>query len=243
MDPRREALRWLTLYRDLGLDQVGLSAPAPREQSRLAASAFDHERARLAALVRDATDAAQALDALQHEVIGACRRCRLCEGRTKIVFGVGSPQARLMFVGEGPGADEDLKGEPFVGRAGQLLDKIIAAMGLDRSRTYIANIVKCRPPENRAPLPDETAPCLPFLETQIALIRPKIIVALGRTALEGLTGVAQEGITKLRGRWFEHQGIPVIATFHPAYLLRNPAAKRPVWEDMQAVMQRLVAPD
>lgn len=227
--PRDDARRWLTLFRDLGVDRVvvpqmvtsGARADRPRDDRSSGASA-----------------AAQ-LEALRTDLIGDCRRCRLCEARQNIVFGVGSPQARVMFVGEGPGADEDAKGEPFVGRAGQLLDKIIVAMGLSRPAVYIANIVKCRPPENRTPLPDESASCSPFLFAQIATIQPEVIVALGRTALEGLTGREQEGITKLRGRWFEHQGIPVIATFHPAYLLRNPAAKKPVWDDMQAVMQRL----
>ena len=180
-----------------------------------------------------------ALERLRGEVIGDCRRCRLCEGRTKLVFGVGDPHARLMFVGEGPGADEDLKGEPFVGRAGQLLDKIIAAMGLSRPQVYIGNIVKCRPPNNRTPLPDERAACIGFLKAQIRAIKPEILVALGKTAVEGLTGLELPGITRVRGTWYEFEGVPLKVTFHPAYLLRNPPAKRPVWEDMQDVMRRL----
>lgn len=255
-DPREDALRWLVLYRDLGVERVSRRSAKPRtlQPEAFAVPAttqripviagsgppvFGPDAETLRALLASEPEAAQGLAVLSGEVIGDCQRCRLCETRTKVVFGVGSPRARLMFVGEGPGADEDAKGEPFVGRAGQLLDKIIVAMGLQRADVYIANIVKCRPPENRAPLPDESAACISFLFTQIALLEPEVIVALGRTALEGLTGSVQEGITKLRGRWFEHQGIPVIATFHPAYLLRNPAAKKPVWDDMQDVMRRL----
>lgn len=242
-DPRAEARRWLTLYRDLGVERIEAArAPAQRSQAATPRELSGPDAPALAALLAAAPDAATGLVQLREQVIGECRRCGLCQARTRIVFGVGSPRARLMFVGEGPGADEDARGEPFVGRAGQLLDRIIVAMGLTRAEVYIANIVKCRPPENRAPLPDESAHCSPFLFTQIALIRPELIVALGRTALEGLTGRAHDGITKERGRWFEHAGIPVIATFHPAYLLRNPAAKRPVWEDMQAVLQRLDLP-
>ncbi|HHN75214.1 MAG TPA: uracil-DNA glycosylase, partial [Acidobacteria bacterium] len=145
----------------------------------------------------------------------------------------------LLFVGEGPGADEDRIGEPFVGKAGKLLDRIIGAMGLSREEVYIANVVKCRPPGNRAPLPDESATCLPFLHEQIRIIQPEVIVTLGRTALEGLLGEPVRSITRSRGRWFRAAGVPVMATFHPAYLLRNPAAKRPVWEDMQEVLARL----
>jgi DNA polymerase len=245
-DPREEAALWLTLYRDLGVDAVSAparpapsraAAPAPGVQPRLELAASGEGRA-LAALGAE-PDRAAALERLRSEVIGDCRRCRLCEGRTNLVFGVGSAEARLMFVGEGPGADEDRQGEPFVGRAGQLLDKIIVAMGLTRAAVYIANIVKCRPPDNRTPLPDEATTCLPFLEAQIAIIKPAVIVALGKTALEWLVGDLKGGITQLRGRWFEHRGVPVMATFHPAYLLRSPAAKRPVWDDMQEVMRRL----
>jgi DNA polymerase len=178
-----------------------------------------------------------ALAALREE-IGDCRRCRLCERRTTIVFGVGNPKARLMFVGEGPGADEDAQGEPFVGRAGQLLTKIIEAMGLCRADVYIANIVKCRPPENRTPLPDEVATCSPFLFRQIAAIRPAVIVCLGTPAAQTLFG-SRETITKIRGIVRLIEGIRVMPTFHPAYLLRNPAAKREVWEDMKQVMALL----
>ncbi len=170
--------------------------------------------------------------------IGDCRRCRLCEGRSNIVFGVGNPLARLMFVGEGPGADEDRLGEPFVGRAGQLLTRIIESMGLRREEVYIANIVKCRPPENRAPLPDEVGTCSPFLRRQIAAINPLVIVCLGTPAAQTLLET-RTTITRLRGTFKEVQGIQIMPTFHPAYLLRNPAAKKEVWDDMKKVMALL----
>lgn len=172
------------------------------------------------------------------EVMGACTRCRLSQGRNKIVFGVGDPNADLMFIGEGPGADEDRLGEPFVGKAGQLLTKIIGAMGLDRRDVYIANIVKCRPPNNRDPESDEVESCRAFLEAQIDAVRPKVIVALGRPATQSLLRT-NAPIGKMRGRWTEYQGIPLMPTFHPAYVLRNPDGKRPVWEDMKLVMNRL----
>lgn len=187
-----------------------------------------------------AADPRTALETLANKVAG-CTICPLHAGRTQTVFGTGSPAARLMFVGEAPGRDEDLQGEPFVGRAGELLTRIIEAMGLARRDVYIGNIAKCRPPENRAPMPEEMAACLPYLEQQIALIRPEVIVALGKVALEGLLNV-KEGITRVRGRWLAYRGIPVMPTFHPAYLLRNPSAKREVWEDMKAVLDRLGLP-
>jgi DNA polymerase len=192
-------------------------------------------------LVAAAAEADEPLSLAEiRERIGDCRRCKLCEGRTNIVFGVGDPQARLMFVGEGPGRDEDLKGEPFVGRAGQLLTKIIEAMGLAREQVYIANTVKCRPPDNRLPEPDEVATCQPFLRQQIAAIRPKVIVALGSLAAQTLLGT-NRGITALRGRFHDAGAYKVMPTFHPAYLLRNPAAKREVWEDMKLVRDALAA--
>ena len=154
------------------------------------------------------------------------------------MFGVGNPKAKLMFVGEGPGRDEDAKGEPFVGRAGQLLDKIIIAMGYKRSDVYIGNIVKCRPPENRQPLPDEMGTCLPFLLKQIEAIQPKIIVCLGATALKGLLQTEAK-ISQVRGQFQEWNGISVMPTYHPAFLLRNPDAKRFVWDDMKKVMEQL----
>jgi uracil-DNA glycosylase family 4 len=171
--------------------------------------------------------------------IGDCRRCKLHSGRTHVVFGVGNPNAKLMFVGEGPGRDEDLQGEPFVGRAGQLLTDIITkGMGLRREDVYIANVVKCRPPQNRNPEPDEVASCEPFLKTQIELVRPQIIVALGKFAVQTLTQ-SKVPITRLRGQWHAYMGIKLMPTFHPAYLLRNPADKKLVWEDIKKVMKEM----
>ncbi|MGD0015950.1 MAG: uracil-DNA glycosylase [Verrucomicrobiia bacterium] len=168
-----------------------------------------------------------------------CVKCReLAQSRHNVVFGVGDPHAELMFIGEAPGRDEDLEGEPFVGRAGELLTKIIQAMGLKRHEVYIANVLKCRPPENRAPLPEEAANCLPYLLSQIELIKPKVIVVLGATAMKALLDI-QLGITKIRGNWYTFRDIPIMPTFHPAYLLRNPPAKKEVWQDMQAVLAKL----
>jgi uracil-DNA glycosylase family 4 len=180
----------------------------------------------------------QSLEELR-AAIGDCRRCKLCSGRTNLVFGVGNPHAALMFVGEGPGRDEDLQGEPFVGRAGQLLTDIITkGMGLKREDVYIANVVKCRPPENRNPEPDEVAACEPFLKKQIDLIRPKIIVGLGKFAVQTLLQ-SKMPITKLRGNWHSYHGIKLMPTFHPAYLLRNPADKKLVWEDIKKVIKEM----
>jgi uracil-DNA glycosylase len=170
------------------------------------------------------------------EDIGDCQRCNLCRSRTRIVFGAGSPRARLMFIGEGPGQDEDRAGEPFVGAAGQLLTRIIAAIKLSREEVYIANVVKCRPPDNRTPAPEEIATCFPFLRRQILSIRPLFICTLGGCAAQTLLGTT-EPISRLRGRMYDNEGIRVLPTFHPAYLLRNPEKKRAVWEDMQQLMK------
>lgn len=170
--------------------------------------------------------------------LGDCTRCRLHRGRTHLVFGVGHPQARLMFVGEGPGRDEDLQGEPFVGAAGQLLDRMIKAMGLSRAEVYIGNIVKCRPPQNRDPEPDEVAACEGFLKAQIRAVKPEVLVALGRIAAQTLLRDPTP-VSRLRGKWREYEGVPLMPTFHPAYLLRNASDKRLVWADLQAVMARL----
>jgi DNA polymerase len=171
--------------------------------------------------------------------IGDCRLCKLCSGRTNLVFGVGNPRAPLMFVGEGPGRDEDLQGEPFVGRAGQLLTDIITkGMKMRREDVYIANVVKCRPPNNRNPEPDEVAACEPFLKRQIDLIGPKIIVALGKFAAQALLQ-SNAPISRLRGNWHTYHGIKLMPTFHPAYLLRNPADKKLVWEDIQKVIKEM----
>ncbi len=174
------------------------------------------------------------------EEIGDCTRCKLCEARTNIVFGVGDPGARLMFVGEGPGADEDAQGEPFVGRAGQKLNEMIRAIGLKREQVYIANVVKCRPPGNRAPEPEEVATCSPFLFAQIEAIRPRVIVALGGPASQTLLGT-RAGITQIRGQWGSFRGIPVMPTFHPAYLLRayTQENRARVWQDLKAARAKL----
>jgi DNA polymerase len=170
------------------------------------------------------------------EELGECTRCKLHTGRKQIVFGVGDPNAWLVFVGEAPGADEDEQGEPFVGRAGQLLTRIIEAMKLTREQVYICNIIKCRPPANRNPEPDESASCEPFLIGQLQAIKPKLICALGNFATQILLRT-KEPISKLRGRFHSYQGIPVLPTFHPAYLLRNAHEKKTVWEDMK-LLQR-----
>jgi uracil-DNA glycosylase len=173
------------------------------------------------------------------EFVGDCQRCKLAPRRTNLVFGVGDPDAALMFVGEAPGADEDARGEPFVGRAGQLLTDIIErGMGMTRAQVYICNVIKCRPPENRNPEPDEVAACEPFLFRQIDLVRPKVIVGLGSFAVQALLKV-KTPISKLRGTWHEVRGVRLMPTFHPAYLLRNPAEKRLVWADIQEVMKAL----
>lgn len=176
---------------------------------------------------------ASTLDQL-NGMICECTKCALGATRTKFVFGTGNPKATLMFIGEAPGADEDAQGEPFVGRAGQLLTKIIEAIEFKRQDVYICNILKCRPPNNRKPTPEESDLCKPYLKKQIELVRPKVIVCLGLTAAENLLGT-REPMGKLRGRVLAYEGVPVMITYHPAALLRNPAWKRPTWEDVQAV--------
>jgi DNA polymerase len=185
--------------------------------------------------VRVFASQADALSALKAEIGPDCSRCKLHTlGRRQVVFGVGNPNADLMFVGEAPGADEDIQGEPFVGRAGQLLTKIIEAIGMQRSDVYIANVIKCRPPQNRNPEPDEVEQCEPFLFRQIETIKPKVIVALGKFAAQSLLKTT-EPITRLRGREYKYRDAILMPTYHPAFLLRNPASKREVWEDMKRV--------
>ncbi|MGA1846634.1 uracil-DNA glycosylase [Deferribacter abyssi] len=167
-----------------------------------------------------------------------CEKCRLAKGRTNIVFGEGNPKAELMFIGEGPGAEEDKQGRPFVGRAGQLLTKMIEAMKFKRSEVYIANIVKCRPPNNRAPFQDEITTCIPYLHKQVEIISPKVIVCLGSIAVSSLLNTTK-AISKVRGEFRDFRGIKVMPTFHPAYLLRNPKMKKLAWEDLQKVMKLL----
>jgi DNA polymerase len=214
-------------YGDLYLDPSRAAAPA------------SSSKVSTPAVAAPASSEAAELTALAGVVAG-CTRCRLAEGRTKVVFGSGNPRAELMFVGEGPGADEDRQGLPFVGAAGELLTRIIQAIEMTREEVYIANVVKCRPPGNREPQPDEVAACRGYLEQQIALVRPRAIVALGRTAAQTLLG-NDAPIGRIRGQWFRVQGIPIMVTYHPAALLRNPALKRPTWEDMQQVRDFLHA--
>lgn len=185
---------------------------------------------------RASTGPVQTLDEIRRE-LGDCKRCKLCNARTNIVFGSGNPKAELVFVGEAPGQDEDLQGVPFVGKAGQLLTKMIEAMKFSRDDVYICNVNKCRPPMNRNPEPDEIAACEPFLKAQLRAIQPKVIVALGKFAAQTLLRDAT-AITRLRGQWREYEGIPLMPTFHPAYLLRSPNEKKSAWLDLQEVMKK-----
>lgn len=187
-------------------------------------------------------DRAQALCAVASQVAGCTRCSDLAARRTQTVFGVGDPQARLAFLGEAPGADEDRQGEPFVGRAGQLLtDIIVKGLKLRRQDVYIFNVLKCRPPENRTPLPHEAANCRDYLDRQLDIVRPEFLVCLGACAAQNLLGTT-DSIGRLRGKFFDHQGIQVVCTYHPAYLLRNPAAKQQVWDDMQMLMKAMGLP-
>ncbi|HET6202815.1 MAG TPA: uracil-DNA glycosylase [Planctomycetota bacterium] len=220
--------------------QVPASPPPPvPERSAIGPSLFDAAADAAPKLSTEAKVAA--LETIAAEV-RACTKCRLHKGRTNAVPGEGNPNARILFVGEGPGENEDLQGRPFVGRAGELLTKIVeAGMGLPRGEVFIANVVKCRPPENRAPLPDEAAACLPFLHRQIAAVNPELIVPLGKPATAA-TLETDEPMGKLRGRVFRRDGRTVVPTYHPAYLLRNPHAKKEVWEDIQVAMKELGLP-
>ncbi len=222
--------RYLEYYRDLGITTLyrreSVTEPRP--------SGSGH------------ADRAETLDAIQADLGPDCKRCKLHEARTQVVFGVGNPEAKLVFVGEGPGADEDAQGIPFVGRAGQLLTQMIEGTAkregipLLRKDVYICNVVKCRPPGNRTPEPDEMEACSPFLFRQLEAIRPKAICALGGTAAKGLLK-RSEGVTKMRGKWYDWRGIPVMVTYHPSYLLRpyNQDAKREAWEDLKKVLHRV----
>ena len=233
----RDQLRdYLSFYQDLGIRTLYRrgSAAAPAEAAPEAEPAADVEP-----LAAGGGDTLLKI----REDIGDCKRCRLHEGRSKIVFGAGNQQARLVFVGEGPGADEDAQGLPFVGRAGQLLTQMIEGtarkegLPLQRPDVYICNVVKCRPPENRTPLPDEMETCGQFLFRQLEAIRPKAICVLGATAAKALLE-RKEGVTKMRGNWYRWRGIPVMVTYHPSYLLRpyNQSAKREAWEDLKKAL-------
>ncbi len=220
----------LGYFRDLGVTELYLA----RQDRATSALSAPGQTAR-------PSTASETLAALAGEV-AQCRRCPLAGTRTQTVFSDGSPLARVMFVGEAPGADEDAQGIPFVGRAGQLLTKMIeGGMGLSRKEVYIANVLKCRPPGNRNPEPEEIASCRGYLEAQIDLVRPEVIVALGKFAAQFLLET-EEGIMKLRGKWGVFRGIPVMPTYHPSFLLRQPERKRDAWEDLLAVLARLGLP-
>ena len=229
---------------EVALQPVSAPVAAPARVGASALPAVPPARSRVAEPSRTSPGPAVASDSGEaprleevRRALGDCQRCKLCSGRKNIVFGVGNPKAKLVFVGEGPGAEEDNQGIPFVGAAGQLLTKMIAAMGYTRDEVYICNVVKCRPPGNRNPEPDEIAACQPFLEAQLNAIRPSVIVTLGKFAAQTLLRT-DTPITRLRGQWREYVGIPLMPTFHPAYLLRNPAEKKSAWTDLQAVMTR-----
>ncbi|MER3417471.1 MAG: uracil-DNA glycosylase [Gemmataceae bacterium] len=220
---------------------VSGAGPSELEYVHARTGLFDQPQQARPAAVLTAEQKRAALAKLCQEV-ACCQRCpELVHNRTQTVFGVGDPGAELVFVGEAPGAEEDAQGEPFVGAAGQLLTRIIEACGLRRGQVYICNVLKCRPPGNRTPLPHEIANCFPYLEQQLALIRPRAICALGAVAAQTLLQT-RAGISKLRGQFHDYRGIPVLCTYHPAYLLRNPSAKREVWEDMKKLMMRLGRP-
>lgn len=231
------ALRgYLVDLRETGVDglPVGNQVPVPpgKAESVVQKTALED-----AAVVRDAYPVPESLAAIREELAG-CMRCSLGSTRTTLVFGSGNEGARLVFVGEAPGREEDVAGEPFVGEAGRLLTRIIQAMGFERNQVYICNVLKCRPPGNRNPVPAEIDVCRPYLLRQIQAIGPEVIVALGTFSAQTLL-TTREPISRLRGRFHDYHGIPLMPTFHPAFLLRNPAMKREVWDDMQAVMKRL----
>jgi DNA polymerase len=233
----------LEFFAELGIDGVRTDGPWHTRAAELSAASERRASEPLdppapldatPGLVPVFSSAEAALKAVRED-LGECTRCKLVGlGRKTIVFGVGNPNADLMFVGEAPGADEDIQGEPFVGRAGQLLTKIIEAIDLRREDVYIANVIKCRPPQNRNPEPDEVEQCEPFLFRQLDTIKPKVIVALGKFAAQSLLRTT-DPITRIRGREFTYRDAILIPTYHPAYLLRNPSAKRDVWEDMKRV--------
>ncbi|MEO8585779.1 MAG: uracil-DNA glycosylase [Acidobacteriota bacterium] len=227
----------LAYFRDLGVAELYLDGDRDKDR--------EEEEEKISLKVKRAAGGAEAGNASAMELqslakeVSSCVTCRLCKTRKQTVFADGSPNARIMFIGEAPGADEDAQGVPFVGRAGQLLTRMIEdGMGLPRSSVYIANVLKCRPPENRNPEPDEIAACRGYLESQIDLVKPEVLVALGKFAAHFLLET-EEGITRLRGKWGSYRGIAVMPTLHPSYLLRQPAQKKEAWEDLLAVLARL----
>jgi uracil-DNA glycosylase len=231
-------------YRRETTVQIQPEEREPLPRAKAAAASPQEESGEISTKPESAfADPAQGLRAIRED-IGDCTRCRLAkQGRKQIVFGVGNPRAELMFIGEAPGADEDQQGEPFVGRAGQLLNNMIKAMGLRREDIYIANIIKCRPPGNRTPERDECETCSPFLMRQIATIRPKVLVALGAVAARTLLAI-NAPMSELRGKWYDFRGTKLAVTYHPAFLLRDPRQKKEAWKDLQMVMKDLglVAP-
>jgi uracil-DNA glycosylase family 4 len=267
----RELENWLRYYKDLGFTHVYRREPpagsrhenpqiSQRTQMLKERSQESEVRSQKAEGASQSVKSAKSADSVPQpadllaaaapretleavrEDLGDCKRCKLCKTRKTIVFGSGNPHAELVFVGEGPGADEDAQGLPFVGRAGQLLTEMIEkGMKIPRPDVYICNIVKCRPPENRKPEKDEVAACRQFMERQIDAIRPRVICALGATAAETMLEM-RESMGKLRGRWFEFRGIPLVVTYHPAYLLRDPTKKRETWEDLKLILARLGSP-
>lgn len=235
----------LEFYKELGFERLPIKTVTSYELRVMSKNQNQNSESRTlnselnSSLVtrHSSVDKKAALKALREE-IGDCKRCKLSKGRTSIVFGEGSPDAVLMFIGEAPGREEDLQGRPFVGDAGQLLTKLIGKMGFRREDVYIGNIVKCRPPLNRDPEDDEIATCMPFIERQVDIISPKVIMSLGRISAQSLIS-AKVPISKLRGKFYQYRGVPLMPTFHPAYLLRNPKDKWLVWEDAQKVLERL----
>lgn len=234
LDNLTDHLRYLA---ETGVEFLEMSPQAVKNM-RLSASSSPRASARREIpATSDHSRTIGTLDGIAKQ-IASCRKCSLHAGRTRVVPGQGSNHPEVMFIGEAPGQEEDQQGLAFVGAAGQLLTKMIAAMGYSRENVFIANVVKCRPPANRKPMPDEMETCLPYLREQIRLLKPNVIVALGATAVVGLLKV-DTGITKLRGNWMSFEGIPVMPTYHPAYLLRCPAAKSEVWKDLRQVLKRL----
>jgi uracil-DNA glycosylase len=246
--------RELILLRDLGYTHLDLPARADQTLSRSDVGAGFSQPDVAPALkpavpevsptgrLKPAPTSSEIINAASLEALAViaapCLRCRLAKTRTQVVYGTGNPNADLMFIGEAPGRDEDLKGEPFVGRAGQLLTDIIKAMKMTRDDVYIANVIKCRPPENRNPEPDELDACRPYIRKQVEFIKPKVIVTLGKFGLQSLTEKAYS-ISSVRGTWLDYEGVKVMPTYHPAYLLRTPSAKKDVWNDMKKVMAEL----
>jgi uracil-DNA glycosylase len=234
---RQQLVARVNYYREMGIHDFYRRPGVENEPAMIAAPQDMMPVAKSGDALPVIPDKPSALNSIRAD-IGDCTRCRLHSGRTKLVFGVGNPNAELMFVGEGPGADEDAQGEPFVGRAGQLLNNMITAMGLKREDVYIANVVKCRPPGNRTPEQDECDTCSPFLLRQIEVIQPKVIVALGAVAAKNLLAL-NDSMANLRGRWYDFRGARLAVTYHPAYLLRDPRQKKEAWKDLQMVMKYL----